>query len=136
MNEKDKELIREVSNSEFPLDAFANDIEHLRFLQPGNQALEAYDFDFMEEDIIKMAKTFKHFLDESKKRHGKYVEESVCKADAFKETNNVLKKAEAFDILRKRIGIMLSEESHSIAVYRESACLEPNEEETVREALS
>ena len=109
MNEKDKELIREISNSEFPLDAFANDIEHLRFEQPGNPALEAYDFDFMEEDIIKMAKTFKYFLDEYKKRHGKHAEASVCKADAFKETKNVLKKAEAFDILRKRIGIMLSE---------------------------
>ena len=117
MNEKDKELIREVSNSEFPLDAFANDIEHLRFVQPGNKALEAYDFDFMEEDIIKMAKTFKHFLDESKKWHGK------------------LKKAEAFDILRKRIGIMLSEGNHRIAVSMEYAYLKPNEEETVREAM-
>lgn len=136
MNEKDKELIREVSNSFFPLDAFANDIEHLRFEQSGNPALEAYDFDFMEEDIIKMAKTFKYFLDKSKKWHGKYEEESVCKAEEFKETNNVLKKAEAFDILRKRIGIMLSEGNHRISVYRESACLKPNEEETVREALS
>ena len=135
MNEKDKELIRGISNSEFPLDAFANDIEHLRFVQPGNPALEAYDFDFMEEDIIKMAKTLKHFLDEAKKWHGKYAEASVYEADAFKETKNVLKKAEAFDILRKRIGIMLSEESHRIAVYRESACLKPNEEETVREAM-
>lgn len=119
MNEKDKELIREVSNSEFPLDAFANDIDHLRFVQPGNKALEAYDFDFMEEDIIKMAKTFKHFLDESKKWHGKYAEAIAYNEDAFKETNNVLKKAEAFDILRKRIGIMLSEGNHRIAVYRE-----------------
>ena len=135
MNEKDKEFIREVSNSEFPLDAFANDIEHLRFVQPGNQALEAYDFDFMEEDIIKMAKTFKYFLDEYKKWHGKDVEASACKAEAFKETKSVLKKAEAFDILRKRIGIMLSEGRHRIAVYRESACLKPNEEETVREAM-
>lgn len=135
MNEKDKELIREVSNSEFPLDAFANDIEHLRFLQPGNPALEAYDFDYMEEDIIKMAKTLKHFLDEAKKWHGKHAEACSCKADAFKETKNVLKKAEAFDILRKRIGIMLSEVNHRIAVYRGSACLKPNEEETVREAM-
>ena len=135
MNEKDKELIREVSNSEFPLDAFANDIEHLRFLPPGNKALEAYDFDFMEEDIIKMAKTFKYFLDEAKKWHGKYAEASAYNADAFKETNNVLKKAESFDILRKRIGIVLSEGNHRIAVYRESACLKPNEEETVREAM-
>lgn len=135
MNEKDKRLIREVSNSAFPLDAFANDIEHLRFEQPENPALEAYDFDFMEEDIIKMAETFKHFEDEAKKWHGKYMEASAYKADAFKETKNVLKKAEAFDILRKRIGIMLSEGNHRIAVYRESACLKPNEEETVREAM-
>ena len=39
------------------------------------------------------------------------------------------------DILRKRIGIMLSEGNHRIAVYRETACLNPNEEETVREAM-
>lgn len=87
MNEKDKELIREISNSEFPLDAFANDIEHLRFEQPGNRALEAYDFDFMEEDMIKMAKTFKYFLDEYKKWHGKHAEASVCKAYASLEPN-------------------------------------------------
>lgn len=67
MNEKNKELIREVSNSEFPLDAFANDIEHLRFEQPGNPALEAYDFDYMEEDLIKIAKAFKSLQEKAEK---------------------------------------------------------------------
>lgn len=85
MKEKDKELIREVSNSEFPLDAFMNDIEHLRFEQPGNPALEAYDFDFMEEDIIKMAETLKHFEDE-------FFEVHEVDGEEFRKTLNGMKE--------------------------------------------
>ena len=63
MTKEDYKLIEEISNSEFPLIDFANDLEILYRMG----RLEGFDYEAMQEDLAKIAKLFKHYYDEATK---------------------------------------------------------------------
>lgn len=59
MTKKDYELILEISNSEFPLIDFVNDLRVLK--RKGR--LEDFDYEGMQNDLVKIAKLFKYYYD-------------------------------------------------------------------------
>lgn len=60
MTKEDYKLISDISNSEFPLIDFANDLEIL--FRMGR--LQGFNYEAMQEDLVKIAKLFKHYYDE------------------------------------------------------------------------
>ena len=110
MRREDYELIRVISNDAFPLYDFVYDIG--RLFELGR--LEGFDYQAMQEDLIKIAKLFKYYHDEAEKWHDKYIKASAYEADALRTIPNVLAKAEAFEILKKRFGIGLDRINHVI----------------------
>ena len=63
MTKEDYKLIEEISNSEFPLIDFLND---LALLKAGG-SLVGFDYEAMQEDLVKIAKLFKYYYDECQK---------------------------------------------------------------------
>lgn len=63
MTNEDYKLIHDVSNSEFPLIDFANDLSILN--RKGR--LQGFNYEAMQEDLVKIAKLFKHYYDEATK---------------------------------------------------------------------
>lgn len=63
MTKEDYKLILEISNSEFPLIDFLND---LALLKAGG-SLVSFNYEAMQEDLVKIAKLFKHYYDEATK---------------------------------------------------------------------
>ena len=61
MTKKDYELILEISNSEFPLIDFVNDLRVLK--RKGR--LEGFDYEGMQNDLVKIAKLFKYYYDKA-----------------------------------------------------------------------
>lgn len=61
MTNEDYELISKISTSEFPLSDFANDLRVLK--RKGR--LEDFDYEGMQNDLVKIAKLFKHYYDKS-----------------------------------------------------------------------
>lgn len=59
MTKEDYELIAEISNSEFPLIDFVND---LKILESRGMLLD-FDYGMMEDDFVKIAKLFKYYYD-------------------------------------------------------------------------
>lgn len=104
MKKEDYELISEISNSYFPLIDFVNDLDILK----SQGRLERFNYKAMQEDLVRIAKLFKYYHDEAKMWHDKYVNVSVYEADALRTIPNVLAKAEAFEILKKRFGIYVN----------------------------
>ena len=66
MTKKDYELILEISNSEFPLIDFVNDLRVLK--RKGR--LEDFDYEGMQNDLVKIAKLFKYYYDKAIKGEG------------------------------------------------------------------
>lgn len=66
MKEEDYELIAEISNSDFPLIDFVND---LRILNSRGSLLR-FDYGRMQEDMMKIAKTFKYYYDKCQEGQG------------------------------------------------------------------
>ena len=66
MKNEDYKLIAEISNSEFPLIDFVND---LKFLESRGILLDAV-YETMQEDLVKIAKTFKYYYDKCQERQG------------------------------------------------------------------
>ena len=66
MKNEDYKLIAEISNSEFPLIDFVHD---LKFLESRGMLLDAV-YDMMQEDLVKIAKTFKYYYDKCQERQG------------------------------------------------------------------
>lgn len=61
MRREDYELIREISNDAFPLYDFAYDIG--RLFELGR--LEGFDYQAMQDDLVRIAKTFKFYYEKS-----------------------------------------------------------------------
>ena len=61
MKKEDYELISEISNSYFPLLDFVNDLDILK--QQGK--LEECVYQAMQEDLVKIAKAFKFYYEQS-----------------------------------------------------------------------
>ena len=61
MKKEDYELISEISNSYFPLLDFVNDLDILK--QQGK--LEECVYQAMQEDLVKIAKVFKFYYEQS-----------------------------------------------------------------------
>lgn len=59
MKKEDYELIAEISNSEFPLIDFLND---LKILESRGMLLD-FDYEMMEKGLAKIAKLFKYYYD-------------------------------------------------------------------------
>ena len=66
MKNEDYKLIAEISNSEFPLIDFVHD---LKFLESRGMLLDAV-YEMMQEDLVKIAKTFKYYYDKCQERQG------------------------------------------------------------------
>lgn len=67
MKKEDYELIREISNSYFPLLDFVNDLDILK----SQRKLEECVYQSMQKDLVKIAKLFKYYHDEYFKLGGK-----------------------------------------------------------------
>ena len=67
MKKEDYELIREISNDAFPLYDFVSDIDCLFELG----RLKGFDYQAMQDDLVKIAKLFKYYHDEYFKLGGK-----------------------------------------------------------------
>lgn len=104
MTYEDYKLILEISNSEFPLIDLVNDLSILNH----KGRLQGFDYEAMQDDLVKIAKLFKYYYDEAETWHDKYVKASVYEADALRTIPNALAKAEAFEILKKRFGICIN----------------------------
>lgn len=63
MTNEERNLIEEISNSEFPLIDFVNDLSVLN--RKGR--LQGFNYEAMQEDLVKIAKLFKHYYDECQK---------------------------------------------------------------------
>lgn len=63
MKKEDYKLIEEISNSEFPLIDFVTDLDILNRMG----RLQGFDYEAMQEDLVKIAKLFKHYYDEATK---------------------------------------------------------------------
>lgn len=61
MKKEDYDLILEISNSEFPLSDFANDLQRLKAMG----RLENFNYEAMEDDLVKIAKLFKFYYEQS-----------------------------------------------------------------------
>ena len=59
MKKEDYELILKISNSEFPLVDIVNDFQILK----SKGRLEDFDYEAMQDDLVKIAKTFKDYYD-------------------------------------------------------------------------
>lgn len=70
MKKEDYELIIQISNSYFPLIDFVNDLQILN----GKGILKNFDYEAMQNDLVKIAKLFKYYNEEAEKRHRKYLE--------------------------------------------------------------
>ena len=66
MKNEDYKLIAEISNSEFPLIDFVHD---LKFLESRGMLLDPV-YEMMQEDLVKIAKTFKYYYDKCQERQG------------------------------------------------------------------
>lgn len=66
MKEEDYELIAEISNSEFPLIDFVNDLRILN----SRGSLLGFNYGMMQDDIVKIAKTFKYYYDKCQEGQG------------------------------------------------------------------
>ena len=66
MKNEDYKLIAEISNSEFPLIDFVHD---LKFLESRGMLLDAV-YEMMQEDLVKIAKTFKYYYDKCQEGQG------------------------------------------------------------------
>ena len=64
MTNEERNLIEGISNSEFPLIDFVNDLDILN--RKGR--LQGFDYEAMQEDLVKIAKLFKHYYDECQKQ--------------------------------------------------------------------
>ena len=67
MTKEDYKLIEEISNSEFPLIDFVTDLEILYRMG----RLQGFDYEAMQEDLLKIAKLFKYYYDEATKEEMK-----------------------------------------------------------------
>lgn len=65
MKEEDYELIREISNDAFPLYDFVCDIDCLFELG----RLKGFDYQAMQDDLVRIAKTFKFYYEQSEHRY-------------------------------------------------------------------
>ena len=72
MKKEDYELISEISNSYFPLIDFVNDLQILN----NKGMLQNFNYEAMQNDLVKIAKLFKYYHDEAETWHDKYVEAS------------------------------------------------------------
>ena len=63
MTNEERNLIEEISNSEFPLIDFVDDLEIL--YRTGR--LTEFNYGEMQNDLVKIAKLFKHYYDECQK---------------------------------------------------------------------
>ena len=72
MKKEDYELISEISNSCFPLIDFVNDLQILN----NKGMLQNFNYEAMQNDLVKIAKLFKYYHDEAETWHEKYVEAS------------------------------------------------------------
>ncbi len=63
MKKEDYDFILEISNSEFPLIAFVNDLQRLKLMGK----LQNFEYETMQEDLVKIAKLFKYYYDECQK---------------------------------------------------------------------
>ena len=63
MTKEDYKLIEEISNSEFPLIDFVDDLEILYRMG----RLTEFNYGEMQNDLVKIAKLFKHYHDEYQK---------------------------------------------------------------------
>lgn len=66
MREEDYELIAEISNSEFPLIDFVND---LKILESRGMLID-FDYEAMENDMVKIVKVFKYYYDKYQEGQG------------------------------------------------------------------
>ena len=64
MTKEDYKLISEISNGEFPLIDFVTDLDILN----RRGRLQDFDYEAMQEDLVKIAKLFKHYYDECQKQ--------------------------------------------------------------------
>lgn len=71
MKKEDYELIIQISNSYFPLIDFVNDLQILN----DKGMLQNFDYEAMQNDLVKIAKLFKYYNEEAEKWHRKYLEE-------------------------------------------------------------
>ena len=70
MKKEDYELISEISNSYFPLIDFVNDLQILN----NKGMLQNFNYEAMQNDLVKIAKLFKYYHDEAEMWYDKYVE--------------------------------------------------------------
>lgn len=63
MTYEDFKLIDEISNSKFPLMDFLNDLSILYH----KGRLKDFDYDGMQDDLVKIARLFKYYYDEATK---------------------------------------------------------------------
>lgn len=110
MKKEDYELISEISNSEFPLINIVNDFQILK----SKGGLEDFNYEAMQDDLVKIAKLFKYYYDEAKTWHDKYTKASVYEAGALRIVPNALAKAEAFEILKKRFGVCINNSNNVV----------------------
>jgi len=68
MKKEDYKLIEEISNSEFPLIDFVTDLDILN--RKGR--LQGFDYEVMQKDLLKIAKTFKFYYDLATKEEMKH----------------------------------------------------------------
>lgn len=73
MKKEDYELIIQISNSYFPLVDFVNDLQILN----NKGMLQNFDYEAMQNDLVKIAKLFKYYNEEAEKWHRKYLEEII-----------------------------------------------------------
>ena len=71
MKKEDYELIIQISNSYFPLIDFVNDLQILN----DKGMLQNFDYEAMQNDLVKIAKLFKYYNEEAEKWHSKYFDE-------------------------------------------------------------
>lgn len=71
MKKEDYELIIQISNSYFPLIDFVNDLQILN----DKGMLQNFDYEAMQNDLVKIAKLFKYYNEEAEKWHSKYLDE-------------------------------------------------------------
>ena len=73
MKKEDYELIIQISNSYFPLIDFVNDLQILN----DKGMLQNFDYEAMQNDLVKIAKLFKYYNEEAEKWHRKYLDERI-----------------------------------------------------------
>lgn len=104
MKKEDYDFILEISNSYFPLVDIVNDFQILK----SKGRLEDFDYEAIQDDLVKIAKLFKYYHDEAETWHDKYIKASVYEADALRVVPNALAKAKAFEVLKRKFAISLN----------------------------